>query len=95
MQTWQQPVRDDPQRAGDVRPSQALPEQFRRRREARSKGIPVSAVSKTVSAGYSRVMPNCEGILWSSARNQAEYNQKKANVGTNPSPSAGECNELI
>ena len=43
------------------------------------------SVSETVSSGYWRVTPNCEGILWSSARNQAEYNQKNAKKGTNPS----------
>jgi hypothetical protein len=33
-------------------------------------------------------MPNCEGILWSSARIWIEFYQKEANVGTNPTPSA-------
>jgi hypothetical protein len=46
------------------------------------------SVSETVSTGYSRVYRNCEGILWRNARNQAKYHQKKANVGTNPTPSA-------
>jgi len=46
------------------------------------------SVSETVSAGYSQVMRNSDGILWCSARIQVEFNQKKANKGTNPTPSA-------
>ncbi len=29
-----------------------------------------------------------DGILWNSLRDQAKYHEKKANVGTNPTPSA-------
>jgi hypothetical protein len=46
------------------------------------------SVSETVSAGYPRIIQNSKGILWNSLRNQAKYHQKKANVGTNPTPSA-------
>jgi hypothetical protein len=49
------------------------------------------SVSETVSAGYWRVKGNCDGILWSSARIWIEFYQKKANVGTNPTPSAVYC----
>ena len=87
------PVRDDPEGADDVRPSQALPLILRRRRETRLRTQPAmqtvsESVSKTVSAGYPRIIPNSEGILWRSTGIWIEFNQKKANVGTNPTPSA-------
>lgn len=44
-------------------------------------------VSKTDRNGFPPIVEN-GGLLWSSPRNQAEYLNKKAGLGTNPTPSA-------
>ena len=75
-------------------PRQTLPGSWGRRRSRLSfqRGTAMrtvsESVSETVSTEYAPVLPNCEGILWYSARIWIEFNQKNAKKGTNPSLTA-------